>query len=130
SSHFPYTTLFRSSFGEGKLPSDVFREHFLACYISDPSGLQLRHEIGTDIIAWECDYPHTDTTWPESPEFASRELRAAGVTDAEIHKITWENATRFFDWDPFEHTPKEQATVGGLRALAADVDTTRMPRAG
>ena len=26
------------------------------------------------------------------------------------------------------HTPKEQATVGALRALATDVDTTRMPR--
>ena len=36
---------------------------------------------------------------------------------------------RFFDWDPFKHTPREQATVGGLRGLAADVDTTRMPRA-
>ena len=52
----------------------------------------------------------------------------AGCTDAEIHKITWENATRFFDWDPFEHTPRDQATVGALRAQAKDVDTTRMSR--
>ena len=28
-----------------------------------------------------------------------------------------------------QHTPKEQATVGALRALATDVDTTRMSRA-
>ncbi|MGF7235331.1 MAG: amidohydrolase family protein [Frankia sp.] len=117
------------SFGEGKLPSDVFREHILACYITDPSGLKLRDEIGIDIIAWECDYPHTDTTWPESPEFAWKEFQGAGCSDADIHKITWENATRFFDWDPFQHTPKEQATVGALRALAEDVDVTRMPRA-
>ncbi len=34
----------------------------------------------------------------------------------------------FYDWDPFKHTPKEQATVGALRALAKDVDTTRMSR--
>ena len=79
---------------------------------------ELRDRIGIDIIAWECDYPHTDTTWPESPEFAWKELQDAGCTDDEIHKITWENACRFFDWDPFEHTPKEQATVGALRALA------------
>ena len=45
-------------------PSEVFREHILACYITDPSGLLLRDRIGIDIIAWECDYPHTDTTWP------------------------------------------------------------------
>ncbi len=96
----------------------MFREHILACYITDPSGLLLRDRIGMDIIAWECDYPHTDTTWPESPEFAWKELQDAACTDEEIHKITWENACRFFDWDPFAHTAKEDATVGALRALA------------
>lgn len=113
----------------GRLPSEVFREHILACYITDPSGLRLRDRIGIDIIAWECDYPHTDTTWPESPEFAMREFEQAGCTDEEIDRITWENACRFFGWDPFAHTPKEQATVGALRALATDVDVTRMSRA-
>jgi predicted TIM-barrel fold metal-dependent hydrolase len=113
----------------GKLPSEVFRDHVLACYITDPSGLELRHRIGIDNIAWECDYPHTDTTWPESPEFTWNEFQQAGVTDEqEINKITWENACRFFDWDPFKHTPKEQATVGALRALAPDVDVSRMSR--
>jgi predicted TIM-barrel fold metal-dependent hydrolase len=113
----------------GKLPSEVFRDHILACYITDPSGLLLRDRIGIDIIAWECDYPHTDTTWPTSPEFAWKELQEAGVTDdTEINKITWQNATRFFDWDPFKHTPKDKASVGALRALATDVDTSRMSR--
>jgi predicted TIM-barrel fold metal-dependent hydrolase len=113
----------------GKTPSEVFRDHILACYISDPSGLLLRDRIGIDNIAWECDYPHTDTTWPVSPEFAWKELQDAGAGDDEIHKITWQNACRFFDWDPFKHTPKDQATVGALRALATDVDVTRMPKA-
>ena len=113
----------------GKLPSEVFREHILACYITDPSGLTQRHRIGIDNIAWECDYPHTDTTWPESPEYAWREFQEAGVTDdEELHKITWENACRFFDWDPFKHTPREQATVGALRGLATDVDVTRVSK--
>ena len=49
--------------------------------------------------------------------------------DAEIHQITWENACRFFDWDPFAHTDRADATVGALRARAADVDVTRMSRA-
>ncbi|MEE2035425.1 amidohydrolase, partial [Rhodococcus sp. CC-R104] len=39
-----------------------------------------------------------------------------------IDKITFENASRFFGWDPFAHIPREQATVGALRAKAADVD--------
>jgi predicted TIM-barrel fold metal-dependent hydrolase len=110
----------------GKKPSEVFRDHILACFITDPSGLELRHRIGIDNIAWECDYPHTDTTWPRSPEFTWAELQQAGVTDkVEIDKITFENACRFYDWDPFQHTPKDQATVGALRALATDVDVTR-----
>ena len=44
-----------------------------------------------------------------------RVRRTPACSDDEIHKITWENACRFFDWDPFAHTPKEQATVGALR---------------
>ncbi|HET6954389.1 MAG TPA: amidohydrolase family protein [Acidimicrobiales bacterium] len=112
----------------GRTPSEVFREHILACYITDPSGLELRHRIGIENIAWECDYPHTDTTWPSSPEHAWGELQQAGCTDDEIHKITFENACRFYSRDPFQHVPKEQATVGALRALATDVDTTRRPR--
>jgi hypothetical protein len=57
-----------------------------------------------------------------------KEFEDAAVPDDEIDKITWQNACRFFDWDPFKHTPKEQASVGALRALAEDVDVTRMPR--
>jgi predicted TIM-barrel fold metal-dependent hydrolase len=126
--HFTNQQWLHNDFG-GKLPSDVFREHILACFITDPSGLILRDRIGIDLIAWECDYPHTDTTWPESPECVKRELDDAGCTDEEIDKITWENACRFFDWDPFVHTPRDEATVGALRALATDVDTSRMTRA-
>jgi predicted TIM-barrel fold metal-dependent hydrolase len=127
--HFQNQSWIDNSFGDGVLPSDVFRQHVLACYITDRSGLAARDRIGTDIIAWECDYPHTDTTWPESPEHAWQEFQETGCSDEEVHKITWENACRFFDWDPFAHMPKEQATVGALRALATDVDTHRMPKA-
>jgi predicted TIM-barrel fold metal-dependent hydrolase len=118
-----------TTFG-GKLPSEVFKEHILACFITDPSGLEARHRIGIDNIAWECDYPHTDTTWPKSPEQIWGELQGAKCTDEEIHKITWQNTCRFFDWDPFKHTPKDQATVGALRALAKEqgVDVTRLPK--
>ncbi len=125
--HFKNQTWIHNDFG-GKLPSEVFRDHFLACFITDPSGLEAQHRIGVDILAWECDYPHTDTTWPESPELLWRELQAAETTDENIEKITWKNALRFFDWDPFTHMPKDQSSVGALRALAANVDTTRMSK--
>jgi hypothetical protein len=121
--HYTNQRWLRRDFG-GRLPSDLFREHSLACYVTDPTSLKLRHEIGLDIIAWECDYPHSDSFWPDAPERVLAELAAAGAGDAEIDKITWQNACRFFDWDPFATVPKGQATVGALRARATDVDTS------
>ena len=73
----------RRDFGN-KLPSDVFREHSLACYVTDKTSLKLRHEIGIDIIAWECDYPHSDCFWPDAPEQVLAELNAAGADDSDI----------------------------------------------
>ena len=109
---------------KGKLPSEVFRDHSLACYVTDPTALKVRNEIGMDIIAWECDYPHSDSIWPDAPEFLIREFASAGMSDAEINKVTWENTARFFDFDPFAIIKKEQSSVGALRSQAMDVDTS------
>ena len=43
----------------GKLPSEVFRDHFLTCFIYDPVGVELRNKVGIDNICWEADYPHS-----------------------------------------------------------------------
>jgi hypothetical protein len=45
-----------------------------------------------------------------------------------MNKITWQNTSRFFDYDPFTHIPKSESNVGALRAAAADVDTTPRSR--
>ncbi|TCN51187.1 putative TIM-barrel fold metal-dependent hydrolase [Rhodococcus sp. SMB37] len=126
--HYTNQRWLRRDFG-GKLPSEVFKEHSLACYVTDPTALKLRHEIGIDIIAWECDYPHSDCFWPDAPEKVLGELDAAGATDAEIDKITWQNSCRFFNWDPFSKIKREDATVGALRAKATDVDVSIRSRA-
>ena len=106
----------------GRLPSEVFREHFLTCFITDPVGLALRHAIGIDSIAWECDYPHSDSTWPEPAEALLAAAQA--VPDADLHQITHRNACRWYSFDPFAHVPREQATVGALRARAAGHDVS------
>jgi hypothetical protein len=111
----------------GRLPSEVFRKHFLTCFISDPVGVQLRDRIGIDNIAWEADYPHSDSMWPTAPEELTAVFAANGVTDDEIRKITHENAMRWYSFDPFAHVPRDQATVGALRAKAARHDVSIMP---
>jgi predicted TIM-barrel fold metal-dependent hydrolase len=111
-------------FGD-QLPSEVFRERFLTCFIADPVGISLRHEIGIDNIAWECDYPHSDSSWPTAPE----ELAAVadGVSDEDLHKIGFENACRWYHFDPFAHRTREQSTVAALRAEAEGHDVTTRP---
>jgi predicted TIM-barrel fold metal-dependent hydrolase len=106
----------------GKLPSEIFREHFWTCFIDDRAGIEMRHEIGIGRMMWEMDYPHSDSTWPNAPEQLWEGL--CTVPDDEINKITHENAMQAFSFDPFTHRPKDKSTVAALRAEARDVDIT------
>ena len=110
-------------FGSRK-PSDVFREHFLTCFIADPIGLRMRNEIGIDNVCWECDYPHSDSSWPEAPEELAKVAEQYDVPQSDLDKITYQNALRWYSYDPFAHVPKEEATVGALRAKAGDHDVS------
>jgi len=106
-------------FGD-KRPSQVFLEHVYTCFIDDKAGIKARHEAGLRNMSWECDYPHSDTTWPRSPETLWESLR--DLPDAEIDLITHQNAMRAYRFDPFAHLPREKCTVAALRARAAHVD--------
>jgi len=102
------------------LPSELFRERMLTCFIDDNFGLANLSELNTDMVSWECDYPHSDSTWPISPETVGSSLEA--LSPEIVAKITHQNAMRVFDFDPFAHVPRADATVGALRAQASDVD--------
>jgi len=80
------------------LPSEIFRRNMYLCMIEEPVCLKYRDDIGIDRIMWECDYPHTDTTWPDSQSVTLEVLKAAGVTDEEADLITHGNAERVFNW--------------------------------
>ena len=108
-------------FGD-KLPSQVFNEHIITCFIDDAVGMEVRHHLNLDQVTWECDYPHSDSTWPHAPEMAMKYLD--GLPEADIDRITHLNAMRLFHYDPFSVLPREDCTVGALRARATDVDLT------
>ena len=65
------------------LPSEIYRQNMYLCMIEEPVCLKYRDDIGVDHIMWECDYPHTDTTWPDSQATTQEVFEAAGVTDEE-----------------------------------------------
>jgi predicted TIM-barrel fold metal-dependent hydrolase len=58
----------RSGYGAGKdiRPSDVLRRNFWFCTIDDPATIDTRHHIGVENIMVESDYPHGDSTWPDT----------------------------------------------------------------
>ena len=75
-------------------PSEVLRRNFWFCSIDDPSTLPARHRIGVDHIMLECDYPHADSTWPDTQVIAASRL--AGLPDEDVRMITHGNAARLF----------------------------------
>ncbi|MDB5968648.1 MAG: amidohydrolase [Hydrocarboniphaga sp.] len=105
-------------------PSEVFLRHFMTCFIDDAFGLQNLQFLNEDMVAYECDYPHSDSLWPNVPETLYESLKH--LSDLQIDKVTHANGMRFFNFDPFKHHKREQLTVGALRAkaIAAGVDVT------
>jgi predicted TIM-barrel fold metal-dependent hydrolase len=116
-----------ADFGKGK-PSDIFRKHFITCFIEDYFGLSNLGEIGEDMVTWECDYPHSDCTWPESPENLWTGVQH--FPKSKIDKISHLNAMREFSYDPLTLFGRERCTVGALRQQAQHVQTKPMPGMG
>ena len=108
-------------FGD-RLPSEVFNEHVITCFIDDHFGVASREFLNMDRVCWECDYPHSDSTWPTAPETLAKQLD--GVSDHDINRITHLNAMRLFSFDPFSVRPREECTVGALRERAAGHDVS------
>jgi hypothetical protein len=75
-------------------PSEVLQRNFWFCALDDMSGFELRHRIGIDKITVEVDYPHSDSSWPDTQELLHRQI--GHLPPDEIRKFTWENAARLF----------------------------------
>jgi predicted TIM-barrel fold metal-dependent hydrolase len=76
----------------------LFKDHVFGTFIEDQAGVRLLDIIGEDNVMLECDYPHSDSTWPETPRLASKWL--GHLPDEVQHKITIGNAARVYDFEP------------------------------
>jgi predicted TIM-barrel fold metal-dependent hydrolase len=112
-----------ADFGK-QLPSEVFMEHVILCFIEDEFGVRHAREIGVDRICIETDYPHSDAIWPNAPEVLGRHFATTDLSDDEIDKMTHRNAIELFHYDPFSVRPRERCTVGALRAEATGHDVS------
>ena len=78
-------------------PSTYFFSSVYACFFRDAFGLEVIDRIGPDNITFETDYPHTDTTWPDTKKIATEML--LGVSDEIVYKLMRGNAIKMLSLD-------------------------------
>jgi hypothetical protein len=61
------------------LPSDFFRRNVVLSFQEDAIGIRLRDVIGVDNMMWGSDYPHSESTFPQSRKILAEIL--AGVPE-------------------------------------------------
>ena len=95
----------------------------LTCFIDDRFGVANHDFLEMENVMWECDYPHSDSTWPFSPEMLADHLD--GLDSEDVERISHRNAMRHFSYDPFPLLGgRANCTVGALRASAAGHDVS------
>ena len=71
-------------------PSTYVPGRVYGCFFDDETGVRNRDVIGVDQMLFEIDYPHQDTTWPNT--MAVVERMAEQVSEAELEQIIRTNA--------------------------------------
>ena len=75
-------------------PSHYFKRQVFATFMEDPVGLRERHHIGIDNIMWASDYPHSETTWPNSKSLTDEWFTPFGEDDKA--KVLWKNCAKLY----------------------------------
>jgi predicted TIM-barrel fold metal-dependent hydrolase len=79
------------------LPSDFFRRNVVLSFQEDVIGIRLRDVIGVDNMMWGSDYPHSESTFPQSRKILSEIL--AGMPESEQAKIVGANTARVYGFE-------------------------------
>jgi hypothetical protein len=73
-----------------------YREHFYGCFIDDMTGLRMLDVVGEDNVMLEMDYPHSDSSWPNTLKMSKDRLDAAGLSPEVQYKLMRGNAERLY----------------------------------
>ncbi len=75
-------------------PSEVFRRQVLATFEEDLAGIRTYDLIGSGNIMWSSDFPHSDTTWPQSRDAIERHF--GKLPEADRRAMICGNAGRIY----------------------------------
>jgi predicted TIM-barrel fold metal-dependent hydrolase len=78
-----------------EIPSHYFHTQVLGTFVDDPVGLRERETIGVENIMWSSDYPHSETTWPDSQKLLSSQME--GISDHDRTRIVRDNARDLYN---------------------------------
>ncbi len=80
-------------------PSSYYWGRIYGCFTADRHGLANLDSVGRDNICFETDYPHTDTTWPDSRAYAEKMVADTGLDDEMVYKVLRGNAIEMLSLD-------------------------------
>jgi len=75
-------------------PSEVWKRNFWVTFQDDPVGLAQLEFCNEDHILWASDYPHPDSTFPDSRRIVAEQM--ASLTAEQREKILRTNAIRLY----------------------------------
>jgi predicted TIM-barrel fold metal-dependent hydrolase len=82
-------------------PSTYIPGRLYGCVFDDTVGLALRDRIGMSQIMFEIDYPHGDSTWPNSRAVFEKIVAEAGLSDEEAYLFARGNAIACYGLERF-----------------------------
>jgi predicted TIM-barrel fold metal-dependent hydrolase len=77
-------------------PSSYVAGRIYGCLFDDETGLKNRDVVGMAQICFETDYPHADSTFPESKAVLAKIAGDAGLSSSELYALARGNAIRAF----------------------------------
>jgi len=78
-------------------PSEYVRRQVWATFQDDPIGPRTYDVFGSHNYMWASDFPHTDSTFPESHAWIEKNF--SGVPDAIRERIVYQNAVELYRMD-------------------------------
>ena len=94
-----------------ELPSSQVPGRVFGCFFDDMVGIDARHQIGIEQLVFETNYPHQDSTWPDTPDLVAEIGKR--VSAEELEMLVRSNAIRMLDLEPGDLRPEHLRTDGG-----------------
>jgi predicted TIM-barrel fold metal-dependent hydrolase len=77
-----------------RMPSEYFREHVYTTFQDDWVAFQVKDLCNIRRLMWANDFPHSDSTWPNSQEVLVKQ--AAHLTDEERDLVLHDNVAELY----------------------------------